>query len=293
MPTIRRAHAGDLSQIYDVIYETEMADQPHPPPQGGVLPYLKHDLESGVTYVAEQEGQILAFASLIRRASVAYLTELFVRRRAQSAHLGTTLLHHILPSDIPTRCTMSSTDPRALALYIRAGMQPKWPHFCLRANAPAPSVLPSTDVEIVKAQATDPEFLRWDADISGRPRPEDHTYWVREEGAVPFWFYRRGIVVGYGYVRLGAGTLWYPDALTVGPIGVRAVEDAVACVVAAVEWARPRAAVLRINVPGPHPSLAPLLDAGFHITYVETFVSSATEPFFDAQRYLTSGSGLL
>jgi hypothetical protein len=188
---------------------------------------------------------------------------------------------------------MSSTDPRALALYIRTGMQPKWPHFCLRANAPAPGILPSTDVEIVKAQATDPEFLDWDAEISGRQRPEDHAYWVRDEDAVPLWFHRQGAVVGYGYVRLGAGSLWCPDALTVGPIGVRAVEDAVACIVAAIAWARPRAAVLRINVPGPHPSLAPLLNAGFHITYVETFVSNAAEPFFDPMRYLTSGSGLL
>jgi hypothetical protein len=48
--------------------------------------------------------------------------------------------------------------------------------------------------------------------------------------------------------------------------------------------------VLHVSVPGPHPSLAPLLDGHFHITYVETFLSSAVAPFFDPRRYLTSGS---
>jgi hypothetical protein len=293
MPTIRRAHARDLAQVYGVLYDNDVANDPHPPPPGEVPTYLRHVLQTGVMYVAEGEGEILAFAALIRRGTLAFLTDLFVRRRVQSSHLGTSLLRQILPEDSPVSCTMSSTDPRALALYIRAGMRPHWPHFCLRAMAPAPGTLPTTDVEIVEARTTDPEILRWDAELCGRQRPEDHAYWVRDEGAIPLWFSRHGQVVGYGYVRLRAGTLWYPDALTIGPLGVRAVEDAASCVVAAVAWARPRAAVLRINVPGPHPGLAPLLAAGFRITYVETFVSSAAEPFFDAQRYLASGSDLL
>jgi hypothetical protein len=67
---------------------------------------------------------------------------------------------------------------------------------------------------------------------------------------------------------------------------------AAACVLAAMCWARARADVLLIDVPGPHPCLAPLLDAGFRIAYVETFVSTARTPFFDARCYVASGSNL-
>ena len=52
---------------------------------------------------------------------------------------------------------------------------------------------------------------------------------------------------------------------------------------------RAHAAVLRIDVPGPHPSLAALLDAHFRIRDVETFMSAARTPFVDAQRYIGSG----
>ena len=34
---------------------------------------------------------------------------------------------------------------------------------------------------------------------------------------------------------------------------------------------------------------APLHDAGFQITYVETFVSTAAAPFLDPERYVSSG----
>jgi hypothetical protein len=39
--------------------------------------------------------------------------------------------------------------------------------------------------------------------------------------------------------------------------------------------------------------LAALLERGFHITYVETFVSNATSPFFDPRCYIASESDLL
>jgi hypothetical protein len=51
--------------------------------------------------------------------------------------------------------------------------------------------------------------------------------------------------------------------------------------------------MIHIDVPGPHPCLAPLLERGFRIVYVETFVSQAASPFFDARRYIASGSDLL
>ncbi len=292
MTIFRLAREDDLPQAYDIFYENEVGETSGPSPlDAGLMPYLRHVLGTGTMYVAERDDGVAAFAGSIARGDVRYLTDLFVRPRAQSAGLGQTLLRHVLPADGRVHYTCSSTDPRALALYIRSGMQPQWPHLNLRLNRPLGG-LPVADVETVEARADDPALARWDTEIGGRPRPEEHEYWTREQHGVPLWFRRRGDTVGYGYARLGGGTLYYPQACTVGPIGARTPEDAAACVAAAVGWASRRAEVLRIDLPGPHPALAPLLAAGFRIVYVETFLSTAPVSFFDARRYVASGSSL-
>ena len=148
-------------------------------------------------------------------------------------------------------------------------------------------------VEIIEADPDDPALVQLDAQISGRQRTVDHQFWVREQRAVPVWFRRQGQTVGYGYIRFSAGTLSDPQACTLGPIGAITPEDAAACVLAAVNMALQQAEVLHIDIPGPHPCLATLLESGFHISYADTFVSSAVTPFFDARCYIASGGDLL
>ena len=99
--------------------------------------------------------------------------------------------------------------------------------------------------------------------------------------------------MGYGYVRFGAEGISDHQACTLGPIGGNTPKDATACVLAAVNWAVQRATVLHIDVPGPHPCLATLLECGFHIISFDTFVSTAITPFFDARCYIASGGDLL
>lgn len=107
---------------------------------------------------------------------------------------------------------------------------------------------------------------------------------------MPFWFRREGRTVGYGYVqRRSPNSLWYPEAITIGPIGAATPDDALAAVCAAAAWAAGRASVIRMPVPGPHPALAGLLDAGFQITYVETFVANSTAGLPDPACYVPSG----
>jgi Acetyltransferase (GNAT) domain len=293
MTIFRPAHENDLRTVYEVLYQNEVLDSPDSPPPGDTPPYMQHVLQTGTMYVAEQNGEVLAFVGAITRGNITFLTDLFVQPAQQSGQLGKTLLHAVLPQDDLVHCTMSSSDPRALALYIRAGMRPQWPHFALRLEKPARDMPLTPVIEIIEADPGDPALVRWDAQISGRLRPVDHLYWLREQRAVPLWFRRQGQIVGYAYIRLGAGTLWYPQACTLGPIGVSTPQDATDCVLAAVNWALQRAEVLRIDVPGPHPCLATLLERGFRITYVDTFVSTTDAPFFDAQRYIASGGDLL
>lgn len=294
MTAYRRALEVDLSAAWDVFYQNEVRDDPNPPPRGEVAAYLHHVLRTGVVYVAERDDAIVAFAAAITRDNVAYLTDLFVRPDEQSSGIGQALLGHVMPADGRIHCTVSSTDPRALALYVRHGMRPRWPHVNLRLNGPFRSPLPASavEVEVEVARPGDPDLVAWDVAVGGRSRPEDHAFWVREQRGTPLWFRRGGNVVGYGYVRLGAGSLQYPDSCTIGPVGVASSDDAVACVLAAVDYAGKNADVLRIHLPGPHRSLAPLLELGFHITYLETFVSSASGQFFYPTYYVTSGADL-
>ena len=287
------ANEAELRSVYEVFYQNELLDNPHLPLPGDIPPYLSHVLQTGTLFVAEKDGKILAFAGAITRGNISYLTDLFVLPSYQSGQLGKTLLRCVLPQDDLIHCTMSSSDPRALALYIRAGMRPQWPHFALRLEKSTHTWPLTSDMEIIEADPADPALISWDAQISGRLRPVDHQFWVREELAVPLWFRRQGQTVGYGYVRFGAEALLDPQSCTLGPIGVSTPEDATACVLAAVNWAVQRAVVLHIDVPGPHPCLATLLECGFHIISFDTFVSTAITPFFDARCYIASGGDLL
>ncbi len=164
----------------------------------------------------------------------------------------------------------------------------RWPHIQLRADPVAGGTLPPSGVEVVGAHVDDLELVRRDKEISGRRRPEDHAYWVRERGGVPLWFARRGQIIGYGFAQICSDDLLrHPDTIT---LGARTSDDAVAWVRAAVRWARKHSAVARISVTGPHPTLAALLAERFRIVEAETFCSTADEPFVDAQRYISSGA---
>src|SRR5438876_2630807 len=169
MTIFRPAHEVDLRPMYEVFYQNEVLDNPHPPPPGDTPFYMLHVLQTGTMYVAEQDGQVLAFAGAITRGNITFLTDLFVQPAQQSGQLGKTLLQAVLPQDNLVRCTVSSSDPRALALYIRAGMRPQWPHFALRLEKPMYKAV-AHDGEIVEADPGGLELVRWDARISGRWR---------------------------------------------------------------------------------------------------------------------------
>jgi GNAT superfamily N-acetyltransferase len=288
---IRPATPADLQQVFEIWHESEVADQAAPP--GEVHAIFQHELQTGEMFVAEQDGRILAYAAVVTRGSISYLAELFVRKRYQSAGIGQELLRRTLPADGRTCCTLSSDDPRALALYTRAGMRPRWPHFLLATEIGHLRDLPDFDVDVLHGEAHDPALMHWDAEIGGRHRPEDHTYWIEQTGAFPLWLRRRGRVIGYGYVqRCSHEALWQPGALWLGPIGVTQPDDAPACTWAVVDWAAQLGPALLLGVPGTHPSLPSLLQAGFQITYVETFMSTADKPFADPRCYIPSGSTL-
>lgn len=285
---MRPATAADLPALYDIWYASEAGHAPHPPPRGP-WPWLAHELTTGALLLAEHNRTALGFAATITRGEIVFLSDCFVRADAQSSGVGRRLLQQLLPHDDRICCTVSSNDPRAQALYIRAGMRPRWPNFILEAETSRVGTMPAGNVEVAQAHADDPKLIEWDATVGGRRRPEEHVYLVAQHQAIPLWFMRGSRRIGYGYAQLfSPELLWQTDTLRLGPIGATNARDALACVCAAVNWATPRAQAINISVPGPHAALAVLLEARFQISYVETFLSSG-RPFFDAGCYIPSG----
>jgi GNAT superfamily N-acetyltransferase len=288
---IRPALERDLPRVGTIWYQAVAGED------AGAAPWVPslypHELASNELYVVERGGEVAAFGAVVHRGRIAFLADLFVATEHRSTGVGRQLLEHILPPVGRTCCTVSSDDPRALPLYVRAGMRPWYPQLQLRAELAAVRLAPDPSVTLIELDGVDAEYLRWDAEIGGRPRPEDHRYWRRARGGRPCWFRRGDRVVGYGLAQTRSDDLVSsPDAITLGPIGVRDPADAVACVLAAVGWARDHGRRARISLTGPHPAVAPLLDAGFRLVERETFCLSAEAPFFDARCYLPSGSDL-
>src|SRR3954451_19364987 len=152
---IREAGPEDLEGALDIFYENAVRGVENPPPPGPVPAYARHVMATRRLLVAEEAGRLLGFAGLITRGEVSFLTDLFVRPALQSSSIGKALLHEILPAG-GTYWTCGSSDPRALALYIRAGMRPQWTQFGLRAIDLAPERLPADTVTIAEAMPGDP-----------------------------------------------------------------------------------------------------------------------------------------
>jgi GNAT superfamily N-acetyltransferase len=194
---------------------------------------------TGQLWVAREDGAVTAFAGVVREDGVAHLTDLFVAPDRLGTGIGRTLLAAAFPVEGP-RTTFASSDPRALALYARAGLRPFAPMLYL-AGTP----LPGAGVQRVAVAELD------------LPRRGVIAF-LDEAGAY-------GLVTeeGAGIVRP------VPGGARLGPargdgVAIRALAGAAATVHGSV----------KLTLPGPHPALPLLLEAGMRITDADTAMAS-------------------
>lgn len=292
---IRQATETDLPGIYQVWYLNEIRGDPNPPPPRSDDSTFTWELRSGRMLVAEQDGELVGFASTLTRSDKVNLAELFVKPDNQSSGVGRALLKEVMPEDGRVHWTSASIDHRGLSLYTRHGMRPRWPQFWLFGRADQLGIFGGTgDYHVFTAEANDPILHNWDADLSGRERAEDRRHWLETGGAIPLWINKEGQRVGYAYVHpRSPDALWNADAMTIGPIGVHASQDVVGAVLVVIRWARSKyepKKKIRMLVPGPNLALPSLLSLGFHITYVETYCSNSDQPIYDPTRYVCAGA---
>jgi hypothetical protein len=150
-------------------------------------------------WIAEQGDKAVGFARSIVRGEVRQLTEFFVLPDVQSSHVGQQLLAHAFPNDdIAYRSIIATTDLRAQARYLKAGV---FPHFPIYFFGRQPErVIVESDLEFVKLAAGADTAVLGDIDeaILGFRREIDHQWLLADRQG---YLYRRGKQpVGYGYV---------------------------------------------------------------------------------------------
>jgi GNAT superfamily N-acetyltransferase len=222
---------------------------------------LDFELRAGTLWVARDGDAVVGYAGLVRHGEISHLADLFVARDRLGAGIGRRLLQAALARD-GVRITFASGDPRALPLYVRAGLRPLAPLLylegALRAEAAGP-----------RRVAVDAVAGR-DAVASGRERP-DVLAFLAETGAYALAGARPG---AYAVVRPAPGGAW------LGPAAADADELLAFVGAATAEHARARLAVC-----GPHPALAPLIGAGFRVLAADTYMASRPG-VLDMERYL-------
>ena len=279
---IRPATAADLDGIARVLAANgEALEQPR---VGEGYPYLEFLLGRGRVDVAEADGVVVGFGSVIRVGDASMVTDLFVDPSHHGRGIGTALLAATLGDAYP-RMTFSSADPRALPAYVRAGMQPTWPSLYVRADQAALARL-RADADLVAEAATVAETAEAANALNGIDRRADFAFYAAEPDAAGYvirdgsslagvaWAHRDD--EGHGRALAHATVARDADAARVAVAAFRAaarVESVWGC------------------VPGPHPALGPLLEAGARIVDRDTYCTS--DPgWLDPERILPN-PGLL
>ena len=280
--TIRAASRDDVPAIRAIL---AAHDNDGPVGQGGVDivgPYLLHLLRAHRALVTERAGEVVAFGAVVDTGIAAMLSDLFVRPDLLGQGLGRPLLAALFEGSI-ARATFASADPRALPLYVRAGMTPLWTSFYVAGSA---AQLPAPDPGLTTWDATPEELGLLEEAWTGAVRPSDHEYFARQPAADTFLVEDEDGPVAFGYARAKQdSTSRQLDRLLVRPGA-----DPIAPIVAGLDRAARQGGV-RACVPGPNPVLPVLLESGFRIEDSDQFLAS-TPTLVDPARMLPN-PGLL
>ena len=227
---------------------------------GSDATYRAHLMAHGRLFVAVRGGRVIGFAGARDVGGHRLLSDLFVDPQVHGGGVGRVLLAAVLDGS-EERYTFSSSDPRALPIYARAGMRPRWPLLYLRG--PAPEVARGS-VAVERVPADDASAV--EQSVTGVDRAIEHRYWARRPGAAAAVVRIGGAAIGAVsfVVRGGESRI---EHLAVAP-GIQA-----GSVVAAIA-ALAGAPTVRAFVPGPQPLLEWLLHRRFVVDDIDTFMSS-------------------
>lgn len=230
-----------------------------------VGPYLAHLLTRGRARVAAIDGVVVAFGAGVDTGRSCHLADLFVDPARLGQGIGRPLLAAVL-EHAAERTTFASEDERALPIYVRAGMRPLWASLYVQGGT---ANLPLTGAAFETQPAAPEELAALERAWTGHDRSADHVYWGSMADVEPFVVRDGSAIAGLGYGRARqAATIRVLDRLVIHPDA-----DPVATTIVAARQAARGGPVL-VTVPGPHPVLQPLLEAGMRIVDRDQFLAS-------------------
>ncbi len=209
--------------------------------------YLRHVADHGSVAVSASGASVVGYGGVVDVRGASFLTDLFVDPAQRGHGHGRALLEHLWVDDRP-RVTSSSQDPRALATYARFGAQPLWPLLYL--SVPGAAVRPQVPVTHGPAVAGD---AGWALDVEGGTTVRVHS--------------GPGEPAAVAVVTLAPGIARVLRAETPDP-------RALAVLVADLRSRVGEGGTVEVVVPGPHPGLVDVLDAGAHVVDVDLWCAS-------------------
>ena len=262
---IRQAAEGDVPAIRAILAahgndgEVVVADV--------VGPYLRHLIARGGARVAVEGDEVVGFGAAIDTGRCVHLADLFIRPDRIGGGIGKPLLAAAF-GEAPRRTTFASDDPRALPIYVRAGMLPLWASLYLEGPADR---LPAAPPSLRTESATPDVLAATERAWTGADRLDDHRFWSSQPDADTFTVIDGDDVVAIGSGRARqASPVRVLDRLVVHP---DTAVDPVPATFAALASAA-RGGVILACIQGPSPVLRPLLDLGFRIADRDQFMSS-------------------
>ncbi len=279
-PEIRRASLDDVPAIRSIL-AAHGNDGPITTVDI-VGPYVRHVVQHGRAFVSELDGEVVAYGAAVDAGVAVHLADLFVRPDLLGRGIGRPLLAAVFEGS-SRRTTFASDDPRALPLYVRAGMAPLWPSLHLEGDA-ALLIAAGEPLDVDRADAALLAGLElaW----NGTERSADHEFWASQAEADAFVVLSAGEPVAFGYARARQVSA----TRVLERLLVRPATDPLPATMAAIRRAARGGPVLA-SIQGPSPALPALLAARFRVTDRDQFMAS--EPgLVDPARFIPNGGML-
>jgi GNAT superfamily N-acetyltransferase len=239
---------------------------------GASFAYRAHLLAHGQLWVATDGDRVVGFAGTRDIAGARMLSDLFIDPSQHGRGIGRTLLVAVMDGSTD-RLTFSSSDPRALPLYLRAGMMPRWPLLYLEGTSvfdASSSRHECTSVETEVAVAAE-------LHLSGSDRSIEYAYWMARP-------HTSCVMVGEGAVGVVRHVV---DGVRVEHLCVADGIDPGGVARAIGQWAN--TSRLLAYVRGTSPLARTLLDAGYRVVDADTAMSTRPELAHDTLHVIHPG----
>jgi len=155
-------------------------------------------------WVAEKDGEIIAYARSIEHDGLQELTEFFVSPDQQSAGVGSGLLSRAFPeTGARYRTIIATLDERAMYRYMKAGVYGRFPFKYFYRKAEKVDVQTDLEIEPMDLELYRQDINRIDREVLAHRREPIHQ-WIASTRK-GFIYKRNGDIVGYGYVGSSNG----------------------------------------------------------------------------------------